>query len=75
MVFLSLPKFIFMQALYITQVIPGPTHFNKEDCGSVFLLNIGILLQDYTVSQPEDHNLEYYRRENSKTDKLFVFAY
>jgi hypothetical protein len=36
----------------IVQQIPHPTHFSCEDGGNVFLGNITISLQDYTVSQP-----------------------
>jgi hypothetical protein len=39
----------FLQSLY-NQSIPHPTHFSPEGRGSMFLRNVGIYLQDHTMS-------------------------
>jgi hypothetical protein len=37
---------------YVTELAPYLTHFNPEDGGSMFLVIVGVCLQDYTVSKP-----------------------
>lgn len=41
-----------LQHAYIIKLFPCPTDFKPEDKGSRFIWNIGICVQDYTVSQP-----------------------
>jgi hypothetical protein len=39
---------------------PYPTHFNSKDEGRKFPRNVGVRLQDYTVSQPRNPQPESY---------------
>jgi hypothetical protein len=34
------------------------SHFSSEEGGSMFFRNVGIRLEDHTMSHPEDHNLK-----------------
>lgn len=45
------PIFIFLLICLHTKHTPEPTHFNHEDGGSMFLRNVAIRSQFYTVSQ------------------------
>jgi hypothetical protein len=38
--------------------------FKHEDGGSIFLLNVGILLQDYSAVQPKDGTRNSHSSEN-----------
>jgi hypothetical protein len=48
---------------------PGCFHLHSEDGGGKVLRNVGILPQDYTVSQ-EELDLNLHRRENLKSSCL-----
>lgn len=43
---------LYEQVPSINRQIPYPAYFNPEDGGIVLIRNVGISLQDYTLSQP-----------------------
>jgi hypothetical protein len=45
---------------YTTELILESAQFNSEDGGSMFLRNVGIRLQDYTVPQYGRQSLDGY---------------
>jgi hypothetical protein len=47
-----------LEPVHTTEPIPDPTHLNSEDGSGIFLQNIRILLQDYTVPRPRKLNTE-----------------
>jgi hypothetical protein len=60
---------------YITDPIPHPTHFNPDDGGNMFLWNISIRLQGYTVSQPQSEQSPPSKSQNLwNLSYLFTFS-
>jgi hypothetical protein len=48
--FLGVSVISSLQPVCITKPIPHPTHFNPEEGGNMFLQNVGIHLEGFTVS-------------------------